>query len=208
MNQVIKFNLQCRGQEALSRILMNGAMEANPGLPQQAGKRPRPVVSCLSCRRMKLKCNRQLPCDRCTRVGRAAICAYAPGQEPHDENGSDGGTNKRQRTDAPAPEPSSDVLLARFEELQSRVIQLEGVLQTQDSADSAAARPPAQSSQSGLQPRSSILPAAQHDLSDHSEVARVRRCSLISRVCINHQCSPHSKLTATVRRRQLICANA
>ena len=48
---------------------------ANPitKIPQ---KRPRPVLSCLECRRKKLKCSRTLPCIQCTKASRATYCSY------------------------------------------------------------------------------------------------------------------------------------
>ncbi|ESZ95928.1 hypothetical protein SBOR_3741 [Sclerotinia borealis F-4128] len=40
-------------------------------------KRPRPVVSCLRCREKKLKCDRLLPCQNCTKIpGGSAECTY------------------------------------------------------------------------------------------------------------------------------------
>jgi hypothetical protein len=43
-------------------------------------KRPRLVLSCLECRRKKLKCDRLLPCNQCTKVGKSANCAYSSGK--------------------------------------------------------------------------------------------------------------------------------
>ncbi|KAJ9629210.1 hypothetical protein H2204_008850 [Knufia peltigerae] len=51
-------------------------------LPPGAPKRPRPVISCLICRRKKLKCNRLHPCQQCIKVGRPTACIYQDGQEP------------------------------------------------------------------------------------------------------------------------------
>ncbi|EXJ78344.1 hypothetical protein A1O3_09505 [Capronia epimyces CBS 606.96] len=45
-------------------------------------KRPRPVISCLECRRKKLKCDRTHPCQQCLKTGRPARCEYQAGQEP------------------------------------------------------------------------------------------------------------------------------
>lgn len=39
-------------------------------------RKPRPVVSCLSCRAKKLRCNRELPCQKCEESGRASSCSY------------------------------------------------------------------------------------------------------------------------------------
>ena len=45
-------------------------------------QRPRPVISCLECRRKKLKCDRTIPCNQCKRSGRESACAYQDGQVP------------------------------------------------------------------------------------------------------------------------------
>lgn len=45
-------------------------------------KRPRPVISCLECRRKKLKCSRTHPCQQCIKIGRPGRCEYQAGQEP------------------------------------------------------------------------------------------------------------------------------
>ncbi|EXJ88332.1 hypothetical protein A1O1_05262 [Capronia coronata CBS 617.96] len=45
-------------------------------------KRPRPVISCLECRRKKLKCDRTYPCRQCLKIGRPGRCEYQAGQEP------------------------------------------------------------------------------------------------------------------------------
>lgn len=42
-------------------------------------KRARPTISCLECRRKKLKCDRAQPCMQCTKSGRQALCEYATG---------------------------------------------------------------------------------------------------------------------------------
>ena len=39
-------------------------------------KRARPVHSCVSCRRRKLKCDRQSPCEQCVKGGRGDGCQY------------------------------------------------------------------------------------------------------------------------------------
>jgi hypothetical protein len=45
-------------------------------------KRARPTISCLECRRKKLKCDRVQPCMQCTKSGRQALCEYATGPAP------------------------------------------------------------------------------------------------------------------------------
>ncbi|KAI0038820.1 hypothetical protein FA95DRAFT_1567539 [Auriscalpium vulgare] len=38
-------------------------------------RRPRVPVSCAECRRLKIRCDRQAPCETCTKKGCAAICS-------------------------------------------------------------------------------------------------------------------------------------
>jgi len=53
--------------------------EANGIKRRRIVNRPRPIVSCLSCRSRKLKCDREQPCQQCMRAGRASTCSYATG---------------------------------------------------------------------------------------------------------------------------------
>lgn len=48
--------------------------DADPAKPSR--KRQRVRLSCLECRRRKLSCNRQLPCDRCIRSETPSRCQY------------------------------------------------------------------------------------------------------------------------------------
>lgn len=53
-------------------------------------KRNRKTLSCVQCHRSKVKCDRECPCDRCIKAGRADQCTYgleAPGPNPQDEPG-------------------------------------------------------------------------------------------------------------------------
>lgn len=79
-----------------------------------------------------MKCDRRLPCSKCIRGGRASSCEYAPGQEPV-SNGSvpEDNAAKRPRIDPISPESSPTVAVARFDELQARVQQLEHILKLQ-----------------------------------------------------------------------------
>lgn len=50
------------------------------GHKRQRLERPRPLLSCLECKRKKIKCNRQLPCNQCRKLAesnKAARCVYA-----------------------------------------------------------------------------------------------------------------------------------
>ncbi|KAB8343245.1 hypothetical protein FH972_022834 [Carpinus fangiana] len=52
---------------------------STPPHGQLGSKRRRRILSCLECKRRKLKCDRQLPaCTRCRTVGRSAQCSYDP----------------------------------------------------------------------------------------------------------------------------------
>lgn len=50
------------------------------GLP--ARKRRRPALSCVPCRRRKVKCDRQDPCGPCSRVGNPNACHYYSSHPP------------------------------------------------------------------------------------------------------------------------------
>lgn len=41
---------------------------------EQESKRNRGAISCAECRRLKLKCDKTVPCSSCTRRGCASIC--------------------------------------------------------------------------------------------------------------------------------------
>lgn len=64
-------------------------------------RRRRPPLACVACRRRKVRCDRKLPCQNCSKARRAASCAYVPDErlEPRETtrrltNGID-----RQNTD-------------------------------------------------------------------------------------------------------------
>ncbi|PWY70804.1 hypothetical protein BO94DRAFT_539687 [Aspergillus sclerotioniger CBS 115572] len=70
-------------------------------------KRPRPVVSCLRCRKKKLKCDRLLPCENCSRAGCPTDCVF------HSDGMVDGlpdlpGAKRVQLDPSPFPPLSSD----------------------------------------------------------------------------------------------------
>ncbi|KAK5267537.1 hypothetical protein LTR40_014363, partial [Exophiala xenobiotica] len=50
---------------------------ASPDQFRVVRKRNRIPLSCAPCRHRKLKCNRQQPCDNCTKRGDSSSCAYA-----------------------------------------------------------------------------------------------------------------------------------
>jgi hypothetical protein len=122
---------------------------ANPitKIPQ---KRPRPVLSCLECRRKKLKCSRTLPCIQCTKASRATHCSYneypsviASSETAQDiPHAEDGGRARKivrssvlgQRKETTSLSPRSNTNLTSLsklgiiEDLQSRVERLENQL--------------------------------------------------------------------------------
>jgi Fungal Zn(2)-Cys(6) binuclear cluster domain len=107
-------------------------------------KRPRPVLSCLECRRKKLKCDRLLPCQQCRKSGRTALCAYSSGTDPDSRaNESEDGdrepkrvkktpVTERQVVQEPERNLELRVVPSRrsgvLEELQDRVARLEEVI--------------------------------------------------------------------------------
>lgn len=118
------------------------------GHPPNSAKRPRPVISCLECRRKKLKCDRTHPCQQCLKIGRPGRCQYQPGSEPEVEATESPNTAaKRPRTHSPSsqlahrvssglngfgvgaiPQAKAGVI----EDLQERVLRLEKALLTRN----------------------------------------------------------------------------
>jgi hypothetical protein len=95
---------------------------------QNSLKRPRPVISCLECRRKKLKCSRTLPCQQCVKAKRADACSFQPGQEPELRlsDGEDEVEDKRRRLRDPhRPNDIAGDSKTAFERLEQRVAYLE-----------------------------------------------------------------------------------
>lgn len=53
-----------------------GHIQTPPTPASEKPKRPRPVLSCLTCRRKKLKCDRSLPCNQCQKSGISPACSF------------------------------------------------------------------------------------------------------------------------------------
>ncbi|OOF94042.1 hypothetical protein ASPCADRAFT_149295 [Aspergillus carbonarius ITEM 5010] len=99
-------------------------------------KRPRPVVSCLRCRKKKLKCDRVLPCENCCKAGRPTDCVFHP-------DGGDGlpdpPTSKRVQLDSlasdPRPDPPRPLTgpsgIGLLEDFQQRLARIEDLLAVQ-----------------------------------------------------------------------------
>ncbi|KAK6535675.1 hypothetical protein TWF694_002128 [Orbilia ellipsospora] len=78
----------------------------------------RPVISCLECRRKKLKCDRTHPCQQCKRIGRPGGCLYQVGQEPESRtqessSSSSPHVEKRQRIDTEDASVSANIAVKR-----------------------------------------------------------------------------------------------
>lgn len=120
--------------------------------PPVTNKRPRPVLSCLECRRKKLKCDRLLPCNQCNKSGHSAQCAYynrRPSQAQALLTESEGEAPPRKRRSGraelgppqrdPATSKLPDALDSKLpghgvlEDLQARVAKIEGLLSGQSS---------------------------------------------------------------------------
>lgn len=113
-------------------------------LSSGAMKRPRPVISCLECRRKKLKCDRTQPCQQCIKIGRPGQCEYQSGQEPLPNIAySLMSPAKRQRIYSPTDDPLDNDTVALngshgpqvtsagrgvIEDLQERVARLENAV--------------------------------------------------------------------------------
>jgi len=123
------------------------------GLVQVPHKRPRPVLSCVQCRRKKLKCDRLLPCKQCDKAGSTALCTYNSREESLsqaqliDESEAESGQRRRKAARAestaephergnPSRLPSYTTVVAEekigvIEDLQYRVNKLERLLSDQ-----------------------------------------------------------------------------
>lgn len=128
-------------------------------------KRPRPVLSCVECRRKKLKCDRLLPCEQCRKAYQSAQCTYTtrPGLQSQNAHQTDNsrpeggqmGRESAEHTESPAASheiassslPADDTTPTRIvkkkvgviEDLQSRVHHLERLLLNDQSRFSVSA---------------------------------------------------------------------
>ncbi|KAK4040324.1 hypothetical protein C8A01DRAFT_15766 [Parachaetomium inaequale] len=118
----------------------------SPSRPRSV-RRPRPVKSCIECRRRKLKCDRSVPCSQCTKGRRG--CRYSellvdtshesdasdcesserPAKRPHFHlAGAEDGHVRRPSTQTgspgtlPLPPPGPDGIFARLERLETIVL--------------------------------------------------------------------------------------
>lgn len=143
-------------------MALSSAMGGGRGSPSQSSplvetgssapkKRPRPVLSCIECRKKKLKCDRLLPCNQCNRADKITQCVYQnretlPTQPQLTSDGSESelGPSRKKISRVPpviplvpqnsAPDQLPAPLIDQneksgvLEELQSRVEKLERIL--------------------------------------------------------------------------------
>lgn len=65
----------------------NGHGHEHHAGPVTKSKRARPTISCLECRRKKLKCDRVQPCMQCTKAGKDSLCTFASPPVPPKSKG-------------------------------------------------------------------------------------------------------------------------
>ncbi|EZF63946.1 hypothetical protein H104_03698 [Trichophyton rubrum CBS 289.86] len=67
----------------------NGLYSLTEAGPQHwvSRRRKRNTISCVRCRRMKVRCDRRLPCGRCSKINRGDECVYAKPERTADDDG-------------------------------------------------------------------------------------------------------------------------
>lgn len=68
---------------------------------QRKRHRQRPQLSCVLCKRRKVKCNRELPCDQCYKLSKGRSCVYRDTLLP---------TSPSRTSDTISPEPHVGIL--------------------------------------------------------------------------------------------------
>ncbi|PKY03675.1 hypothetical protein P168DRAFT_270105 [Aspergillus campestris IBT 28561] len=111
----------------------------------QPRKRPRPVVSCLRCREKKLKCDRSMPCQNCTKSGCPSDCMYnnqSPASQdvlPRAKRVHLGSEAVDQHAD-PRGESGRNAGVGLIEDLQLRLAKLEDLLSVKTPANLVSSR--------------------------------------------------------------------
>ncbi|PLN76554.1 hypothetical protein BDW42DRAFT_178446 [Aspergillus taichungensis] len=112
----------------------------------QIRKRPRPVVSCLRCREKKLKCDRSMPCENCTKAGCPSDCMYNQSPASLDALPKAKRVHLGSKAVDQHPVPDSRVESERIagvgliEDLQLRLAKLEELLSVKPSANLSSSR--------------------------------------------------------------------
>jgi hypothetical protein len=100
--------------------------------PNDAPKRKRQRVrlSCLECRRRKLSCDRNFPCDRCVRSGTADTCVFeaAASTMPHTNAGIPPGFARLDPRVGADADGHSSIDIERVKKLEDEVQQLKALL--------------------------------------------------------------------------------
>ncbi|KAF1953148.1 hypothetical protein CC80DRAFT_150507 [Byssothecium circinans] len=81
-------------------------MDTNPETSSKKRKQ-RAILSCVICRKRKLKCDRELPCNRCINGAIAGQCAYGNDLHFGEDESTDTHELKRQRKDSNRPRYTS-----------------------------------------------------------------------------------------------------
>ncbi|KAI3395871.1 hypothetical protein diail_808 [Diaporthe ilicicola] len=96
-------------------------------------RRRRPPLACIACRRRKVRCDRELPCQNCVRAQRAASCSYVSDDRVEPRRGTEGfedGINgphpqRHALSSVPFFTPPASTSNGSPEQLAERVKQLE-----------------------------------------------------------------------------------
>ncbi|KAA8647881.1 hypothetical protein EYZ11_007517 [Aspergillus tanneri] len=115
---------------------VSGQISPTDGMEGQSiRKRPRPVVSCLRCRKKKLRCDRVVPCENCSKSGCATDCAFYQSPESLEGNGIPEPKRMRMSSEAGNPhsadsrnEPVKASGTGILEDLQQRLVKIEELL--------------------------------------------------------------------------------
>lgn len=97
-------------------------------------RKQRAVLSCIDCRRRKLKCDRELPCNRCIKDGVSEKCAYTAEGEDALSVGKRARVQRHQSSQAPLVldgEQSAEALLGiRVVQLERQVNELQDIVRS------------------------------------------------------------------------------
>lgn len=127
---------------------------ASPDNFRVVRKRNRVPLSCAPCRHRKLKCNRQSPCDNCTKRGDAVSCSYAT---PSTKKKNNSQNNANQTPD----------------DMQNRIDRLEGLVLSLMTNGSSAPGPAAANEALSAGPSvgsGSLGPSLDNELDDNQDM--------------------------------------